>query len=152
MAVSEETREMEREQNRRELQAMRSQCGEAQVRIDLLLKAEARLQEEVRSGGYPAAEARAESSERFLRTQLAAREFERQAHDLRQVEEAQQRKIDMLQKAIARSAEQLATKVIRAPGGSDSGRLHKDVQEYRRLADTYREQRDKLQEQWDAWE
>ena len=98
MAVSEETREMEREQSRRELQAMRSQCGEAQVRIDLLLKAEARLQEEVRSGGYPAADARAESSERLLRAQLAARELERQVQDLRHVEEAQQRKIDMQQK------------------------------------------------------
>jgi hypothetical protein len=59
MAMSEETMEMEREQHRRELQAVRSQCGDAQVRIDLLMKAEsmmeqrnAQLRAEIRSGVF----------------------------------------------------------------------------------------------------
>ena len=44
------------------------------------------------------------------------------------------------------------TKTYKAFSSPDTARLQKDVQEYKRLADTYREQRDKLQEQWDAWD
>ena len=40
-----------------------------------------------------------------------------------------------------------AAEAHRGPGGPDVDRLRKDVHEYKRLADTYREQRDKLQEQ-----
>ena len=61
---TEETVEMEREQHRRELQAVRSQCGDAQVRIDLLIKSESMMQRQIdqlragaHSGAYPTSEA-----------------------------------------------------------------------------------------------
>ena len=51
--------------------------------------------------------------------------------------------------AFARSSEQLCTRGL---GDPEVARLRKEVREYKQLADTYREQRDKLQADWDAWD
>ena len=124
---------MEREQYRRELQTVMSQCGDAQVRIDLLMKAESlmeqqhdRLREEIRSGSYPASEAAVESSDRLLRSQLQVKDLERQVRELKQAEVGQQRTIESLQKAVKSSMEQsAAAKVYRGPGGPDVDPLTK---------------------------
>jgi hypothetical protein len=128
---------MEREQYRRELQPVRSQCGDAQVRIDLLMKAESlmeqqndRLLEEIRSGSYLASEATVESSDRLLRAQLQVKDLERQVREFRHAEVGQQRMIESLQKTVQSSMEQsAAAKVFRGPGGPEVDRLRKDVSE-----------------------
>ena len=136
-ARTEETFEVERAQYRRELQAVRTQCGDAQVRVDILLKAESMMEEQIRryrgesqSGRYPAADAAVEGSEKFLRAEAQVHDLERQNRDLRNNEAALQVKFDALQRASARAAEQSATKTYKALGSPDTARLQKDVQEY----------------------
>ena len=144
---------------RRELERVQRQCGEGQERIDTLIKSEAimaqhieRLQTEARSGGYPATEAVAETSERLYRSQIQIRDLERQLQEARLADKEKQKNIGTLQTAFTRFAEQLAAKALQGPSGADADRLRTELQERKRISEAYREQRDKLQADWDAWE
>ena len=107
MAVSEETMDRERQQLRHELQTVRTQCGEAQIRVDLLLKAESmmerqnfQLREEIRSGSFPASEAAFESADRLLRSQREVKDLERQNRELRQDRSASRERLNLCRRRL----------------------------------------------------
>ena len=80
------------------------------------------------------------------------KDLEKQAQDLRHAEERRLKKIGVMQQALDRSGEQVASQASRTQEGLECNRLKKEAREGRLLADAYREQRDKLQAERGAWD